>query len=666
MAALLTALMIASLGTPARARMTYGDAELSGSVETQNLVRHPEPDTYQFVQNRNTLRLQLEWDWLKKGRFLNTFDIPFIERSKFFLLYRTYYDGFYDIAPGGRQIGEERFDDIVGGPLVGNTPGQCVGGPCTGKNAVQQGLYSRLSGHDRANAASDVTSDISLREVYVDFKLKDLPLSFRLGRQQVIWGESDQFRLMDIWNPLDTTWHVQQESWDNIRIPLWLGKALWDMGQVGPLSNAFAELVYNPGDFQNNAKLRFLPQPWAVPLVNPIRNGQLQYVDPLGYFSTNFNMQGTSMARGDFQRNPKDASEVGLRFHGVTPQGLEFSTNYLYARTRQVGANNPVAVHIDEVDLFPYNGAAFRGGLHRAGTFAFADGSAPVNVGTALVKAKTIFPYQHIFGFTANYFEGDYTSSVLRLETVYATDQPYQTVEPARLPPARVCTQTAAGTVTCGAPSGVATQGTDVRDTWAGMIGFDRPTWIRFLNDKATWFITGQVFWSYLPGNVSYLRGNSGADNSPYFTPVAGGPIPGSNSQGVGTWQSGPYGGLMERIQAGSCLAGANRNAVQCLGKSPDLGDAIHRWEHLVTLAATSFYRSGTIVPFIADAWDPVNDNNEVAYNIDYYYTNNFIIQFQQKFYMTYGSKAPSNDPWFVGGRLGRRDETGIKLTYQF
>ncbi|HEX7409204.1 MAG TPA: hypothetical protein VF515_16360, partial [Candidatus Binatia bacterium] len=206
-------------------------------------------------------------------------------------------------------------------------------------------------------------------------------------------------------------------------------------------------------------------------------------------------------------------------------------------------------------------------------------------------------------------------------------------------------------------PSGVATQGADVRDTWAGMIGFDRPTWIRFLNDKATWFITGQFFWSYLPGNVSYLRGNSGASNTPYFTPAGAG----SGSQGFGTWQSGQYGGLMERIQAGNCVDG-----VRCLGKSPDLGDVVHRWEHLVTLAATSFYRSGTIVPFIADAWDPVNDNNEVAYNIDYYYSNNFIIQFQQKFYMTYGSKAPSNDPWFVGGRLNSRDETGIKLTYQF
>ena len=32
------------------------------------------------------------------------------------------------------------------------------------------------------------------------------------------------------------------------------------------------------------------------------------------------------------------------------------------------------------------------------------------------------------------------------------------------------------------------------------MVGFDRPTWIRFLNPNATWFLTGQFFWNYTTG----------------------------------------------------------------------------------------------------------------------------------------------------------------------
>ena len=640
----LAASALAAISSSAQATMRYHSVELSGNIETQNLVRHQSPDELQFVQNRNTLRVRLDWSWVQNGRFLNTVDIPFLDRSNVFLLYRGAYDGFYDIAPGGRQIGQERLDDIVGGPINGNQMGTLGA-----DGRLKQGLYSRLTDSDR----TDLKFDNTLREAYIDLKLKSLPLSFRLGRQQVIWGESDQFRLMDIWNPLDITWHAQQESWDNIRIPLWLAKGLWDIGQLGPLSNSFLEVVYNPGDFQSNLKLDFLPRPWALPFPNPIRSGQLLQV-PLGtgLFAGNFDMQGTTFRHGDFNRNPSEASEIGARFHAVTPQGVEFTVNYLNTRARKLGAGNPLAIKIDEVDLI----------LNRsAGSFAFTDQPGnPIPASTALIKGKTRFPYTHIIGLTANYYDDNLTSSVLRLETAYVTDAPFQTVEEGKLPPAKLCIDSAGG-LNCLATVGKAGFGYDTRAIWAGMLGFDRPTWIRFLNDKSTWLLSGQFFWSYIPGNVSLLRGvASGAAQTPYFTPQSG---PGSKSLGVGTWQTGPYAGAMERVQAGSCLPGAI-----CLGShTPDpSGDLFRRWEHLITFAANSFYRGGTVVPFIASAWDPINDSVLFNWSVDYFYTNNFIITLQQKFYATYGSNQPSNDPWEAGGLLDRRDETGIKLTYQF
>ena len=124
------------------------------------------------------------------------------------------YDGFYDIAPTDRQIGQTL--DAVDGPMSA------------------AGITDAARPRQRGDG---LKFENTLREAYIDAKLKDAPVSFRIGRQQVIWGESDQFRLMDIWNPLDVTWHFQQESWDNIRIPLWLAKGLWDIGELGPLSN---------------------------------------------------------------------------------------------------------------------------------------------------------------------------------------------------------------------------------------------------------------------------------------------------------------------------------------------------------------------------------------------------------------------------------------------
>jgi uncharacterized protein DUF1302 len=638
--------------TPASATLKYGAFELSGNFETQNLVRHSSIDKAQFIQNRNTVRLRVDWDWLDRGRFIDKYDIPFIERSKFYLLYRGVYDGFYDIAPTDLQHGQTRFDDLVGGPISGNDAGHCVGGPCDGVRPLQRGNYSRLTGGDR----SGLKFDNVLREAYVDLKLAGQPVSFRLGRQQVIWGESDQFRLMDIWNPIDVTWHLQQESWDNIRIPLWLGKGLWDIGDIGPFSNTFMEVVYNPFDFQPNQKLDFLPEPWAAFLPNPLRAGQLQQVTGTSYLTPVFDLQGTSFRRGNFSRNPQDASEVGVRLHGVTPQGLELSVNYLYARARPIGASNPLGVKITKIGPRVTPATA---GINKPGaTWQIQDlngascaGTRGCSVSTIPVTAEIKYPYNHIFGLTGNYFEGDYTSTVFRFETAYALGEPVQTVDPEK-------TLLAGQNYTRFAPLGY-----DRRDVWAGMLGFDRPTWIRLLNPKATWFLTAQFFWSYYNGNVNFLRGNSGAGETPYFTPADAQDL-GHNTQGFVRWTSGPYAGLVERLQPATCRPGA-----PCLpnGVTTDpSGDRLRRWEHLITFAGTSFYRGGTVVPFIADAFDPVNDSNEALWNIDYFYTNNFIITFQQKFFMTYGSGAPSDDPWGAGGRNARRDETGIKLTYQF
>jgi hypothetical protein len=611
----------ANLCGPARATQKFGPLELSGNVETQELIRHSNIERYQFVQNRNTFRLRVDYDWLQNGKLIDRFEMPFIERSKLFLLYRGVYDGFYDIAPNDLQHGQTRFDDQVGGRITD------------------------LS-HDTRSADK---WENALREAYIDVKLKDLPVSFRLGRQQVIWGESDQFRIMDIWNPLDTSWHFQQESWDNIRVPLWLWKGLWDIGQLGPLSNTFLEVVYNAFDFQPGIKAKFLPRPWALPFPDPLRPGQVQFAPAVGtvgnpsldytkdtnaqYLVPQFNLQGTSYFKGDFQRNPQDASEVGTRFHFVTPQGVEMSANYLYGRGRGVGAASPFGVRIESIMYDPVAPAIgkYQPDINSATT----QDVRPINV-----NAKIVYPYMHIFGLTGNYFEGDYTQTVFRMESAYAMGEPFQTTDPSSL----ACVQVNG---TCLPLNNLASQGFsplgfEKRDVWTGMLGFDRPTWIKFLNPRATWFLTAQLFWNYTTGHhVDQLRGTSGAGEYPYFGPV-------------GQWASGPYAGQTERMQVSGRLA------------SPGNGDQIRQWEHLITFAATSFYRGGTVVPFIADAWDPINDNNEVTWNLDYYYTNNLIFTLQQKFFFAYGSAYPSDDPWYAGGRFARRDETGVKVTYQF
>lgn len=628
---------------PAGATIRYGPLEISGNFETQNIIRHPEITKFQFVQNRNTFRLRLDWDIKeRRGKLFDKFDAPWIKEAHLFFFYRGVYDGFYDLAPGHPQVGQTRFDDLIGGPIEGNPLGSCLD-TSTGRHVpcpagaqplpdnlvLRQGLYSRF----RSSSRSRVKRENRIREVYVDLTLADAPLSFRIGRQQVIWGESDNFRIMDIWNPLDVTHHLM-ETWDRIRQPLWLAKMLWDMGRVGPLSNTFLEVVYNPFDFQNGNKLDWLPRPWAVPLPNPLRAGQVLQ-DPVTklFLSPVFDLRGTTLRKGAFRRSPEDASEIGARFHGVTPQGLEFAVAYLYGRARLFGAAKPLALKFDPV-VFPNFALAGRPCESPRDVACTVGRFAGQPVIQATLSGEIVYPYTHIFGLTGNYFEGEYTQAVLRWEMTYAMGQPFHTVKvedplgPALPPPL----------------------GFTKRDVWTGMVGFDRPTWIRFLNPKATWFISGQFFWNYTLGSARDLREatyNSG--EPPYFTPDTG---PLHETSGVGRWENGFYAGAVERVQQ--------------FFLPLHISDNVKQWELLMTLAATTFYQGGTLVPFLVLAVDPVNRNMLAQWSVDWFYSNDFIIRLEQRFFSTLGQDRPSNDPWFAGGRLRRRDETVIRLTYQY
>src|SRR5512140_1486518 len=84
---------------PARATQKFGPLELSGNLQSQNIVRNPDVDQYHLIQQRNTFRARVDWDWLQRGKLIDRFDLPFIASSKLFLLYRGVYDSIYDYTP---------------------------------------------------------------------------------------------------------------------------------------------------------------------------------------------------------------------------------------------------------------------------------------------------------------------------------------------------------------------------------------------------------------------------------------------------------------------------------------------------------------------------------------------------------------------------------------
>jgi hypothetical protein len=76
-----------------RATMKYGPIELSGSVDSQSLFRSTEIDQWQWIQNRNTALIRLDYDWFQNGKLVDRLEVPFIKRSKLYVTTTTWSAG---------------------------------------------------------------------------------------------------------------------------------------------------------------------------------------------------------------------------------------------------------------------------------------------------------------------------------------------------------------------------------------------------------------------------------------------------------------------------------------------------------------------------------------------------------------------------------------------
>lgn len=83
-----------------------------------------------------------------------------------------------------------------------------------------------------------------VRELYVD--VRQGPLFLRLGKQQVVWGESDGLRLADIINPLDFRWHYFLEDWQDIRQGLPMVRAIYGVADKTDLEFVWAPVTFKP------------------------------------------------------------------------------------------------------------------------------------------------------------------------------------------------------------------------------------------------------------------------------------------------------------------------------------------------------------------------------------------------------------------------------------
>lgn len=381
------------------------DFELEGFAKAYNIMKNGASFLHdgELTHQRNTAQLEGKYYFLRDGQAFNRFSAGPIDEATFTFLGRAVYDSAYDIRDS----------------------------------------YGVLN--DRGK------EEYKIREAFVDILMA--PFSLRLGKQQVVWGETDNFRALDVINPLDRTWHGTRESWEDIRIPLWMARGIWDIGKIGSFDETFLEVILIPDDFKPTIAATKYPRPWAIRgigLQNHAANSVL-----IG--STLHDLNVTVIDGAPDERKFSNM-QGGFRFKGIWNE-IDFSINYFYGFSQTTGVKVKSA------------------GLDSFGAFN--------------TVVETANPRINVFGVTASFSEDRYTQSVFRLESTITSGVPVA--------------------IAAGAPDRANPNGNsfDTARQSVVMIGVDRPTWIPALNSLRTFFISTQFFWRrYLDYNNYYQSGS--------------------------------------------------------------------------------------------------------------------------------------------------------------
>jgi len=302
------------IGTPVSLAFQYGNWDLGGYLRHESSLKVGD-DTVEPIWFENILQLEIT-------RHLT-------DNIDLFLMTRAYYDAVYD-AKGGGFLKEHR---------------------------VRKDLRDKYGLHRK-----DTQAD-AIREAYIDIFLEDCDI--RIGKQQIVWGKTEGFKMLDIINPTDYRKFVQ-DAFEDSRITLWSAKIDYTLGL-----NNLLELVIIP-DVEPNV---------APPFGHPFALRATRAADP-----------STVIFREEHKSWKFENIEWGLRW-GQNFGDFDYTLNYFYHWT-----DNPYV---------KFKGLDFSNGVR---PILFMDYKRVHSIGGSFSKNFTKF-----FGLKHVVLRGE---SVLRLEDV--------------------------------------------------------------------------------------------------------------------------------------------------------------------------------------------------------------------------------------------------------
>lgn len=260
--------------------------------------------------------------------------------------------------------------EVLGSHLHDPAGGVTFGVPVRPCNVDSRGCIDGYLDFDEGELASpEFNSRFDfIREAYFDFNISlqnGDQFDIRLGRQQVVWGRTDLFRVLDVINPVDFSRNNIYDELEDIRIPMGILNLEYRMGGVGSFEDLNFSLMWNWEKFRPN-NLGQGGSPNAIldagnffrGMKNCWDNGCTVSNFAFGLQATDFPKHVLGIRSAKLPSWKLKNTQYGAKIEGVY-KGIGFSLNALYYYSQLpslrggIPSDNPFTPAVEET-VFPY------------------------------------------------------------------------------------------------------------------------------------------------------------------------------------------------------------------------------------------------------------------------------------------------------------------------
>ncbi len=313
-----------------------------------------------------------------------------------------------------------------------------------------------------------------LREIYLNATItydSGNELGFRIGRQQVVWGRTDLFRVLDVINPVDYSRHNIYDELEDIRIPMGIFNMEYRMGATGPFTDLNLQAIWKFEDFRPS-NLGQGGEPYVMlgagnffrAMKNCWDNGCTLWNFPEAGLSVDFPTGSLGIRQANVP-DFSDGQDFGVRLEGVI-KGVGFSLNALRYTSQLpvlrggIPSDNPFTPEV-ESQFHPY-----------------------------ALSFDIDFPRLTMIGGSADFYV-EPLKSAIRVEVSHTSGEEFVNTLEERL--------------------------FSESDVLRWVVGIDRPTFIPFLNKRRAFLLSFQIFGQHL---LDHQLQNVNKQGVPTLTPV--------------------------------------------------------------------------------------------------------------------------------------------------